>query len=804
MRTVCSCVNLDEPVNHAKWCELWLDYSFKHGTAIWSREFFRLVGFLEWASAQAKERGAENIDSLSELWPATDRLRNTEHRVVTEDESLEADKASRLVEIMDEIEAEVAATDDSEVIIIDPAGDAYYETAEYVDMDEDDNEDEEYTDCPHCGNFFLCCVECGFQIEDCECAELEGVYCPQCSHIFELVAREDEDEDEVTTVNIGRTTQPVDDDEDDEFIPATCFCTPPKQFCCMEDGVARSKKEDPWHYISSYDPACVCKPPKLSYCHTCGAQKKNGRWVFISSEWVIKNDRMVRKDSKTSGTTGGMYGSFGGYPASAGGGTYVAKCRHREFTLKFPDGTKVWASSMFTRDVDALAPDFGLYLASSWDAACLAYTVAWPDMSIPKYPKAAVAAIVDCFEKARSGLTVEVGCIGGHGRTGTALACMAVLGGVPPADAVEWVRTNYCQETVESERQEWWVLWFADFVLGTNNAGPCPEPKKYVSNYIGAKSFKVTEKGATVTYWFENDWKDSNKKYTVRDVVRLDKKFYLCVSSHNANKSNSPVLEDNRNLWEPISEGFVPKDIVEEYDKKLAAQAAQAKKDAEKKNGGGSGKAPSSSSNNSTGAKTATPAVSSVTPGTSQSATAGDVHLGGHTYRKDDQGEWSKVAPDSSTPLVADGVVADDARFHTPTNCLKPACGASMPYGFSECPECGLAYADGFWTWHVERQRIIAEQEEEIAYLAGVAPVEQSSEPEEIEQAEVGEIVADMVWTGILNGWQPVAMASTFLPDFYQPEKIKTVERKLNRKDRKRQKRHERRAQNKKNKDRRD
>ncbi len=56
---------------------------------------------------------------------------------------------------------------------------------------------------------------------------------------------------------------------------------------------------------------------------------------------------------------------------------------------------------------------------------------------------------------------MEVGCLGGSGRTGTVLACMAVLAGVPPAQAVPWVRSAYRPEAVETAEQEAWVQWFA-------------------------------------------------------------------------------------------------------------------------------------------------------------------------------------------------------------------------------------------------------------------------------------------------------------------------------------------------------
>jgi protein-tyrosine phosphatase len=52
----------------------------------------------------------------------------------------------------------------------------------------------------------------------------------------------------------------------------------------------------------------------------------------------------------------------------------------------------------------------------------------------------------------------------GSGRTGTVLACMAVLAGVPPPEAVEWVRANYRPEAVETVEQEAWVRWFAEWL----------------------------------------------------------------------------------------------------------------------------------------------------------------------------------------------------------------------------------------------------------------------------------------------------------------------------------------------------
>lgn len=55
---------------------------------------------------------------------------------------------------------------------------------------------------------------------------------------------------------------------------------------------------------------------------------------------------------------------------------------------------------------------------------------------------------------------VEIACGGGRGRTGTALACLAVLDGVPAEDAVDFVRRNYDRHAVETPWQRRYVRRF--------------------------------------------------------------------------------------------------------------------------------------------------------------------------------------------------------------------------------------------------------------------------------------------------------------------------------------------------------
>jgi hypothetical protein len=109
----------------------------------------------------------------------------------------------------------------------------------------------------------------------------------------------------------------------------------------------------------------------------------------------------------------------------------------------------------YTRDT---IPDFGLYLDRRWQPPWPHDHLDWPDMGVPADPAAVLPALTALLDRARAGERVEVGCLGGHGRTGTALACLAVLTGTPADDAVEWVRMHYCAQAVETEAQEEFVL----------------------------------------------------------------------------------------------------------------------------------------------------------------------------------------------------------------------------------------------------------------------------------------------------------------------------------------------------------
>ncbi len=139
--------------------------------------------------------------------------------------------------------------------------------------------------------------------------------------------------------------------------------------------------------------------------------------------------------------------------------------------LRLPDGTRVRGRGLRDPAPSGPLPEFGLYLGSSRlqerHRAALTWPgewVRWPDFLLPLDRRAAAESIAGLYERARAGERVEVACDGGVGRTGTVIACLAVLAGLSPLEAVPWVREHHHRRAVETPWQRRWVAWFAAHV----------------------------------------------------------------------------------------------------------------------------------------------------------------------------------------------------------------------------------------------------------------------------------------------------------------------------------------------------
>jgi Protein-tyrosine phosphatase len=126
--------------------------------------------------------------------------------------------------------------------------------------------------------------------------------------------------------------------------------------------------------------------------------------------------------------------------------------------VQFPSGRLVRGRGLARPLPAGPSPTFAVYLlgqpppAVPWESRWLR----WPDFRLPADGAEVLAILTEAWQRA-AGERVEIACTGGRGRTGTALACLAILDGVPPASAVAFVRMHYDRHAVETFRQRRYV-----------------------------------------------------------------------------------------------------------------------------------------------------------------------------------------------------------------------------------------------------------------------------------------------------------------------------------------------------------
>jgi hypothetical protein len=139
--------------------------------------------------------------------------------------------------------------------------------------------------------------------------------------------------------------------------------------------------------------------------------------------------------------------------------------------IRLPSGLLVRGRGLRRPLPEGPEPEFALYLLGTtpplvrWRSRW----VRWRDFWLPSDRGDFADALREVLKRAGSE-RVEIACGGGFGRTGTALACLAVLDGVPNDQAVAYVRERYSGRAVETPWQRRLVTRFTATGSGRSEA----------------------------------------------------------------------------------------------------------------------------------------------------------------------------------------------------------------------------------------------------------------------------------------------------------------------------------------------
>ena len=241
-------------------------------------------------------------------------------------------------------------------------------------------------------------------------------------------------------------------------------------------------------------------------CEFCGEQTlastaikttAYGMTGFMCRECIEFHKLMETWDTPKEQMTAQSF-SYGQYTPTT---NYVPGCSHNGDELELADGHVVYLSSYSGTRGKAFpvrgGPDAAVYMASSWieDGSMFSNCggelrrpgepatlyIEWPDfgrIAVEQLIRAVdwVLAMLEVCE------TFEVGCIGGHGRTGTLVAAVLVGQGMAADEAIAYVKREYCDKAIETQNQQWLVYEYEERLRpGTWDLTPPPEPPKVVA-----------------------------------------------------------------------------------------------------------------------------------------------------------------------------------------------------------------------------------------------------------------------------------------------------------------------------------
>lgn len=340
------------------------------------------------------------------------------------------------------------------------------------------------------------CKYCGYSIAYCECSPMNKPptskpECPSCKKDTSIYCIE------CGSDSISCNCQDDFTDWyclscDTDFVWDTYFDT-----AYTDEPDVTQDKDGKWWYSGGSEVKCYCHVPQATVCHVCQVSRPT-----VKENW----NPWVEKEI-----------------TSVGVGSHWGRCDHLMHEIKMNTVT-VYASSLNDRREDNL-PDWGLYADWSWQPFWRNEHIDWKDLGLPTNFDIAFDQIDYAYRLAQSGHIVEIGCIGGHGRTGTILSCMAVLDGMTAKEAMDYVRKHYCGQVVETFEQEWFVRWFEAVANGQEipekPESMKPKPPTATCSIMG--HFDLIEYGLTCTKFkcttFERDKDWHSRSYLGKKPV---------------------------------------------------------------------------------------------------------------------------------------------------------------------------------------------------------------------------------------------------------------------------------------------
>jgi hypothetical protein len=197
-------------------------------------------------------------------------------------------------------------------------------------------------------------------------------------------------------------------------------------------------------------------------------------WHYIRNCPTCRNLALLKGDN-----SGGkllpayQHKSWDGYASYSGGGTFNS-CTHLPQHIINGDGWGVWAGKK--EDCRTKAKDYDIILNLTFTSIKEPHIIPipemeefeeyncqfkeiqldWPDYGVVNLPLDFWVKLLKYLEENQ--LKMLVFCLGGHGRTGTALAIMMCLSlDYTPKQAIAWINRHYCSSAVETLGQEQYV-----------------------------------------------------------------------------------------------------------------------------------------------------------------------------------------------------------------------------------------------------------------------------------------------------------------------------------------------------------